>query len=141
MAARAIPRATQRLVRERAGDRCEYCRHPASYSCAPFACEHVVPRVRGAGDEPSELAWACAACNGHKHAKTQARDPLSGRLAPLYNPRRQRWTRHFAWSEDTLRILGRTATGRATVDALHLNSTELVNLREALRAVGKHPPE
>ena len=48
----------RREVRSRAGNRCEYCRHPASYSCAPFVCEHVTPRVRGAGSSLADLAWA-----------------------------------------------------------------------------------
>jgi hypothetical protein len=137
----AIPRALRRRVRDRAGDRCEYCRHPAAFSCAPFVCEHVVPRIRGAGSTAAELAWACPACNGHKYAKTHARDPLTGRSVPLFNPRRQRWSRHFAWGTDFLLIQGRTATGRATVAALHVNCPALVNLRRALRAVGAHPPE
>jgi hypothetical protein len=86
------------------------------------------------------LAWACPACNGHKYAKTQGRDPETGRVTALFNPRRLRWSRHFAWSRDGLRIEGRTATGRATVATLHLNAPALVNLRRALRAVGEHPP-
>ncbi len=141
MAPEAIPRAVRRLVRDRAGDCCEYCRHPAGYSCAPFVCEHVLPRARGAGSTAAELAWACPACNGHKYAKTHARDPQSGRTVPLFNPRRQRWSRHFAWSADFLRIEGRTATGRATATALYLNCAALVNLRLALRAVGDHPQQ
>jgi hypothetical protein len=141
MAREAIPRAVRRQVRDRAGDRCEYCQLPARFSCAPFVCEHVVPRVRGAGSAPTELAWACPACNGHKYAKTHAPDWQTGRSVLLFNPRRQRWSRHFAWSTDFLRIEGRTARGRATVAALHLNCPALVNLRRALHAVGEHPPQ
>jgi hypothetical protein len=141
MAHEAIPWPVRRQVRDRAGDRCKYCRHPASHSCAPFVCEHVLPRVLGAGSTANELAWACPACNGHKYAKTQARDPQTGRTVPLFNPRRQQWSRHFAWSPDLLRIEGRTATGRATVAALHLNCPALINLRRALRAIGAHPQE
>jgi hypothetical protein len=37
-------------------------------------------------------------------------------------------------------IIGLTATGRAIVEALHLNRSELLNLRRMLRAVGEHPP-
>jgi hypothetical protein len=88
----------------------------------------------------AELAWACGACNNHKYDKTNSHDPKTGRLVLLYNPRRQRWSRHFAWSEDFLLIHGRTGTGRATVLALQLNRLELVNLRRALAAVGEHPP-
>ena len=39
-----------------------------------------------------------------------------------------------------MQVIGRTATGRATVAALHLNRPELLNLRQALRAIGVHPP-
>lgn len=140
MAHEAIPRAVRRQVRARARDRCEYCQHPARFSCAPFVCEHVLPRVRGGGSTLAELAWACPACNGHKYAKTHAQDPKTGRVAALFHPRRQRGVRHFAWSPDSLRIEGHTTTGRATVAALHLNAPALVNLRPALRAVGEHPP-
>lgn len=140
MARDAIPRATRRQVRARARQRCEYCQHPDNYSCAPFVCEHVWPRVRGAGNSPADLAWACPACNSHKYSKTHARDPQTGRLVLLFNPRHQRWSRHFAWSDDALFVHGRTATGRATVVALHLNRPERVNLRLALRALGEHPP-
>ena len=140
MERKAIPRAVRRQVRARARDRCEYCQHPASYACAPFVCEHILPRVHGSGHTLPELAWACPACNSHKHAKTRARDLQTGRVVALFHPRRQRWTRHFAWSEDFLVIIGRTATGRATVEALQLNRPELLNLRRALRTIGEHPP-
>jgi hypothetical protein len=140
MAREAIPRAVRRRVRDRAGDRCEYCRHPADFACGPFVCEHVLPRVRGAGSTAAELAWACSGCNGHKYAKTHAHDPQTARRVPLFNPRRQRWSRHFTWSADYLQIQGRTATGRATVAALHLNRSSLLNLRRVLRAAGEHPP-
>lgn len=140
MATEPVPRPVRRQVRERAGDRCEYCRHPASFSCAPFVCEHVLPRAGGSGNSPDELAWACPACNGHKYAKTHAVDPQTGKLAPHFNPRRQRWRRHFTWSADFLTLEALTATGRATIEALHLNAPALLNLRRALKAVGEHPP-
>lgn len=137
---RAIARPTRRLIQARAGHRCEYCLHPDSHACAPFACEHVLPRIAGAGDTTNELAWACPLCNGHKHTKTHARDPRTNRLVPLFNPRRQKWRVHFAWSADYETVVGRTATGRATVAALQLNQAEHINLRRALLAIGLHPP-
>jgi hypothetical protein len=141
VARKAVARAVRRKVRDRAENRCEYCQHPASYSCAPYVCEHVWPRVRGAGNTTADLAWACPGCNSHKYEKTHAPDPQTGRVVPLFNPRRQRWSRHFAWSADFLQIHGRTAMGRATVETLHLNRPELVNLRQALHLLGIHPPE
>jgi hypothetical protein len=65
---------------------------------------------------------------------------VTSRVVPLFNPRRQRWSRHFHWSEDALLIVGRTAAGRATVESLHLNRSGLINLRRALIAIGEHPP-
>jgi hypothetical protein len=56
----------------------------------------------------------------------------------LFNPRSQLWKQHFSWSGDFLQITGRT-TGRATVEALHLNRPELVNLRRALLLIDEHP--
>lgn len=45
----------------------------------------------------------------------------------LFGPRQQKWSRHFAWSDDFTRVVGRTRTGRATVEALQLNRPELVS--------------
>ena len=137
----AVPRPVRRSVRDRARNRCEYCQHPASHSAAPFTCDHITPRVRGAGNTLDELAWACAACNGHKSAKMRATDPQTGRDVPLFNPRSQRWERHFTWSSDFLHIVGCTAIGRATVEALHFNRPQRLNVRYALSVVGLHPPE
>ena len=135
-----ISRALRRQIRARAAGRCEYCQYPDEFTCAPFVCEHIQPRAHGGGDTPEELAWSCAGCNGHKADKIQAVDPQSGRLTPLFNPRRQTWARHFRWSIDGLLIVGRTAVGRATIAALELNRVELVNLRQMLFLVGRHPP-
>ena len=140
MGRKAIPRAVRHRVRLRAGKRCEYCQHPDEFACAPFACEHVLPRSQGAGDSLDELAWACPACNSHKSDKTHGPDPETGRAFALFNPRSQSWMRHFRWSDDGLLVIGRTETGRATVEALHLNRPELVNLRYVLATIGEHPP-
>jgi hypothetical protein len=61
-------------------------------------------------------------------------------LVSLFHPRPPRWRDHSAWSADATLIVGLTPIGRATVDALRMNRTELVNLREVLYAAQKHPP-
>jgi hypothetical protein len=38
-------------------------------------------------------------------------------------------------------IIGRTTTGRATVEAMDLNRPELLNLRRLLLMDGEHPPK
>jgi hypothetical protein len=62
-------------------------------------------------------------------------------MVPLFNPRTQKWSDHFVWTDSGTRILGKTATGRATVIALRLNRPPLVDARRAWVAVGWHPPE
>ncbi len=51
---------TRRLVRERAGERCEYCRLPQSaLPLARFHIEHVIARQHRGGDGPGNLALSC----------------------------------------------------------------------------------
>jgi hypothetical protein len=137
------PRVSAQLrerVTERACGCCEYCRSQAQYATEAFSVEHILARAKGGTTTLENLALACQGYNNHKYDKAEADDPVSGQLAPLYHPRRDRWDEHFAWSDDFTLIIGLTPTGRATVAALHLNRDGVVNLRRLLYAVGKHPP-
>lgn len=71
--------------------------------------------------------------------ETEAVDPSTGRIEPLFNPRRQRRQEHFTWSEDGTRIIGLTPCGRATVEALRLNRPLAVSARAVWVSVGRHP--
>jgi hypothetical protein len=130
----------RREVRERARGCCEYCRNQVRFAMAPFAIDHIVPRSAGGATHTDNLAFACASCNAHKHNKTSAADPVSGDVAPLYHPRRDRFQDHFTWNGDFTRILGTTPQGRATVDALQMNHEGVVSLRRLLQQAGQHPP-
>ncbi len=134
-----VSRRLRRQVIDRARGRCEYCLSPTAFSTQPFAVDHILPQSRGGLTTLENLALSCG-CNGYKGDRTHARDPQAGRTVPLFNPRRHPWSRHFKWSEDSLRIVARTATGRATIEALHLNRPELVNLRRLLLLIEEHPP-
>lgn len=68
-------------------------------------------------------------------------DSDSQELVPLYHPRIDRWQDHFVWDEDYVRVIGLSPTGRATIAALMLNRTGVVNLRWALFLLGLHPPK
>lgn len=128
------------LVRQRAGGLCEYCHTLESWQYVPFTMDHVVPLSRGGTDESDNLALSCFHCNRKKGDRMRAVDPISGEEGYLYNPRTDDWRKHFAWSNDGLRIVGITAVGRATVVALELNRERVINIRSADRAVGRHPP-
>lgn len=127
-------------VRSRAQGCCEYCSSQERFATQSFSIDHIIPIQVGGREDLENLAFACQGCNSHKYNKTEAFDPFTGELVPLFHPRRQQWHDHFIWSRDYTRILGLTPTGRVTVEALHLNRSGLVNLRRALFELGKHPP-
>jgi hypothetical protein len=79
-------------------------------------------------------------CNNAKRAQTHAVDPSTGRRVRLFNPRLQRWSRHFAWSDDGTQVIGRTPTGRASVVAIQLNNLIAVLVRRSWVSAGWHPP-
>src|SRR5579872_689380 len=140
MAQVKVPAALERLVAERSRGQCEYCRCLAGFHSDPFAVEHITPKSRGGSTDESNLAFSCLGCNGFKGAFQTAIDPVTDKESPLYHPRQQEWSDHFAWSDDTIQIIGITATGRATVVRLRLNRPGLVHLRAAMHRFGVHPP-
>jgi len=135
-----VPAPLKKIVQERAHGCCEYCMSQARYSPQPFSIEHILPLSKGGETVLENLALSCQGCNNHKYIRTEARDPFDGKTVPLYNPRREQWQLHFVFEESGALIIGLTATGRATVEALRLNRSGLMNLRKALWQLGKHPP-
>jgi len=126
-------------VKQRAQDCCEYCWSQEAYSPDTFSVEHIVPLAKGGTNDANNLANACQGCNNRKFVSTEAIDSLTGAMAVLYHPRRDRWAEHFAWDEDYLVMIGLTPTGRATVEKLELNRKGVVNLRRLLQESGLHP--
>jgi hypothetical protein len=126
--------ATSRLVRRRAGNRCEYCHLPQEFSVLQFHIEHIVSRQHRGSDHPKNLALACPECNRHKGPNLSSLDPDSGRLSRLFNPRQDRWNEHFYWQGT--RLLGSSAVGRTTVWVLNANTPRLLRLRKLILASG-----
>ncbi|MCL4267878.1 MAG: HNH endonuclease [Anaerolineae bacterium] len=124
-----------------ANHRCGYCQTQEVVSGIPLTVEHLLPRAQGGKDEEENLWLSCRLCNEAKSGQTQAPDPQTGQIVPLFNPRTQQWSVHFAWSEDGTIILGLTPHGRATVYALDLNSEFRVRSRVLWVEIGKHPPD
>lgn len=140
MSRERVRAATKQAVIERARSCCEYCASMARYSMSPFSIDHITPVSHGGHSILGNLALTCQGCNGAKYNKTTAIDPVSLQSAPLFHPRQDTWQEHFAWNDGCTYIIGITPTGRATVEALHLNREELINLRSVLYAIGEHPP-
>ena len=74
-----MEKATQHVVRERAGGCCEYCRFPESFAELPFHLDHVIARQHGG--------------------------PTT---ATLFNPRWDEWRKHFVWQDAQLNGLTAT---------------------------------
>jgi 5-methylcytosine-specific restriction endonuclease McrA len=135
-----VPEAVRESVRAAAGDRCGYCLSPQRLVLGLLEIEHLIPTAKGGPDDEENLWLACRLRNNFKGAQTEAIDPVTSTGVPLFNPRRQKWSDHFAWSANGTRVLGRTPCGRATVLALQLNNWIAVLVRTQWVAAGWHPP-
>jgi hypothetical protein len=90
-----------RDVRERAGHMCEYCRMPeSSYPTVPFPIDHIIARQHGGSTTLDNLALSCLHDNTHKGPNIAGIDPVSRMISRLFNPRRDRWVRHFEMNRD-----------------------------------------
>jgi hypothetical protein len=136
-----IPEDVKTRVREAAQDRCGYCQSLQKYVLEILEIEHIIPKASGGNDNEENLLLSCRLCNSYKGIQTRATDPISEQSVQLFNPRTQKWSQHFTWSEDSAYILGLTPCGRATVLALQLNNIYAITVRQAWASVGWHPPQ
>ncbi|WP_345789627.1 HNH endonuclease [Luteolibacter soli] len=134
----AVSAKLRREVTKRAQGRCEYCGLASVGQAATFHVDHVVPQIAKGETILENLALACIHCSLRKGARRSATDAKTGKIVPLYHPRSDLWTRHFRWSGR--RVVGRTPVGRATVEALDLNSPEHLVIRGFEERLGRHPP-
>ncbi|MCP5100231.1 MAG: HNH endonuclease [Chloroflexi bacterium] len=136
-----ISKHLRNAVRLAAQNRCGYCLSPQHLVLARLEIEHIIPLAKDGTSDESNLWLACPICNAHKGSQTSYVDPDTGQTVSLFDPRRQIWHDHFEWSEDGLRIVGRTATGRATVVALKLSDDpDALLVRSFWILAGWHPP-
>jgi len=118
-------------VRERAREKCEYCRMPQIlYPTVPFPIDHIIAKQHGGLTELYNLANSCLHCNTHKGPNIAGIEPVTRKLTKLFNPRRHKWERHFRWRGAYL--LGRTAIGRTTIVVLAMNHPDVVEVRMEL---------
>jgi hypothetical protein len=133
-----MDRELEKLVWERAAGRCEYRQVHQGDLDLPFEVDHVIAEHHLGRTEARNLCLACFACNRHKGPNVAGVDPKTRKIVPLFNPRRQKWSRHFRRAGPVL--VGRTPKGRATVIALKINLDYRIDLRQGLIDEGKFPP-
>src|SRR5437588_12740591 len=113
-----MDRALQQLVRERAGDRCEYCLLPQRSTILPHQLDHVIAQKHHGTTDAANLCLSCYYCNSFKGPNVAGVDAESGQVTRLYHPRQDEWAAHFSWQGPIL--LGRTPIGRVTIDVLNI---------------------
>jgi hypothetical protein len=130
--------ALTRLVWRRAKNGCEYCLMPQVADPATFAIDHIIAIKHSGPTIASNLCLSCYYCNAFKGSDLSSIDRQTGKLTPLFHPRRHKWSKHFRWEGASL--VGRTPIGRVTVTLLHINDEHRIGLREGLIEEGAFPP-
>jgi len=124
----------EKLVRNRARFRCEYCLLPEALASTPFQLDHIIAQSHGGETTSDNLAFACFHCNNFKGPNLAGIDPESGQVTRLFHPRCDTRKEHFRWEAETL--VGLTAVGRATVVTLRLNHSLRLAIRRSLLREG-----
>ena len=128
---------TARRVHQRAANRCEYCQTAQRVMGQAMHVEHIEP---DGPDDLANLCLSCPSCNLSKARATSAVDPETEETVPLFNPRTQTWSEHFAWSQNGQLLRGLTSSGRATIVRLRMNQPRIVEARSIWVLAGVHPP-
>jgi hypothetical protein len=125
-------------IRRQAKNHCGYCLNPQELMPFKLEIEHLHPQALGGKSVEENLWLACRECNAHKATKSKATDRLTGKTVKLFNPRKQNWNEHFEFSNDSIEIIGKTAS---TVECLQMNNIYQTTARLAWRETNKFPPK
>ena|ERR1017187_969340 len=128
----------EELVWQRSRSLCEYCQMPQQFDGFTHEIDHVIAQKHYGPTFASNLALACFPCNNHKGPNVAGVDPNTKKITKLFNPRRNKWRRHFRW--DVPYLVGLTAIGRTTISVLNINDPDRVDLRQSLMDEGVFPP-
>lgn len=135
-----IPETLKNKILDSDRRRCCYCLTTEANSGIPMTYDHIQPLSKGGKTNFENLCLACRSCNEFKSDSIEAVDPLTGETVPIFNPRTQTWSNHFTWSEDSTKVEGLTAIGRATIVALRMNNPVITVARRRWTVSGWHPP-
>ncbi|MCI0713850.1 MAG: HNH endonuclease [Chloroflexi bacterium] len=134
----SISTEQKRLVRQRAGNCCEYCRVSQTGQLVGFQVDHIIAIKHGGTDIDDNLCLACYECNIYKGSNVAALDPLTRDATKLYDPRQQKWDEHFKINSDAT-LTGLTSEGRTTILVLRMNDRERVTHRLSELMTGDYP--
>lgn len=124
-------------VATRANFKCEYCLVHEEDLFFTYQVDHIVSIKHGGENNISNFAYACSVCNQFKGTDLGTYLPGINRLIRLFNPRRDKWSKHFTISDGI--IISKTLIGEATIKILSLNQPDRVLLRQVLVQAGRYP--
>lgn len=125
-----VAQSVEQFVRQRAGNRCEYCLLPQEGTPFLFQIDHIYAKQHVVDDSIGNLALACHWCNLCKGPNLAGLDPSTRQVIPLFNPRTQTWAEHFKF--EAARIVALTPSGAVTIHVLQLNERSRLAVRSSL---------
>ena len=134
-----IPVELRRFVIFRAEEICEYCLTHEEDTFLGCQIDHIISEKHGGATTAENLAYACAFCNFHKGSDIGSIRPGRRVLTRFFNPRIEKWAKHFTLNPNGILIASRTSIGEATARIFSFNSEERLEERAALRQTGRYP--
>jgi 5-methylcytosine-specific restriction endonuclease McrA len=132
-----IPDHLRRIVTERAGGRCEYCRIHQDDREYAHQIDHIIAEKHSGATDTLNLSLACSVCNWNKGSDICSLDLETDTIVALYHPRRHNWNEHFRLNSGSIEPL--TPTGRVTERLLKFNTEVAVQRRRLLILSGSYP--
>lgn len=126
---------TRQIVASRANFICEYCLIAEADAYFRFQVKHIVSRKHGGSSELENLALACVFCNRYKGSDIASLTPETNRLNRFYNPRVDRWRKHFRLNGVFIESL--TEIGETTIRILQMNHDDRISECQVLSRRGR----
>ena len=135
---RWISAELRQTIADRAKQLCEYCLIAEAETFYGCQVDHIISLKHGGSSDPDNLAYACAPCNRAKGTDL-ASVSASGEVTRFFNPRTDRWAKHFRLEGASIQPL--TTIGEVTARILGFNDGARLHERDQMIRFGKYPSE
>lgn len=132
-----VPAELRRFVTARAEHLCEYCLLAEEDLWFGCQIDHVISEKHGGLTVAENLALACVNCNRSKGSDIGSLHPASGQFLRFYNPRIDRWAKHFRLVD--AHIEATTPRGEVRAKILNFNVWDRILERQSLRGIARYP--
>ena len=129
----------RRIVEARANRLCEYCLIHEEDTFLGCQVDHVIAEKHGGPTNADNLSYSCTFCNRAKGTDIGSIAPSTGEFTRFFNPRTDRWSKHFKLSGIFIEPI--STVGEATARILGFNEPNRLLEREAFQNAGRYPPQ